>query len=170
MTNFNGSQIRTQLVNSKRILFKISSESDPRWILRTNASDAELWCFLWSTPNKRLSKHWWGWWFEESSRPLWRHCNENHYFISSHCHKMHTIFLGTILVFSPTSRACLPLASCSLSANLQCTHSWSQLGHQRKSKTAGNHFGKTRIDISMWKTSVLQCVRRLTNKGDPVFL
>ena len=23
-------------------------------------------------PNKRLSKHWWGWWFET---PLWRHCN-----------------------------------------------------------------------------------------------
>ena len=22
----------------------------PRWILRTKASDAELWCFLWSTP------------------------------------------------------------------------------------------------------------------------
>ena len=25
-------------------------------------------------PNKRLSKHWWGWWFETPSRPLWRHC------------------------------------------------------------------------------------------------
>ena len=24
--------------------------------------------------NKRLSKQWWGWWFEPS-RPLWRHCN-----------------------------------------------------------------------------------------------
>ena len=23
--------------------------------------------------NKRLSKHWWGWWFETLSRPLWRH-------------------------------------------------------------------------------------------------
>ena len=21
-------------------------------------------------------KQWWGWWFETSSRPLWRHCNE----------------------------------------------------------------------------------------------
>ena len=27
-------------------------------------------------PNKRMSKHWWGWWFETPSRPLWRHCNE----------------------------------------------------------------------------------------------
>ena len=23
----------------------------------------------------RLSKQWWGWWFETPSRPLWRHCN-----------------------------------------------------------------------------------------------
>ena len=26
-------------------------------------------------PNKRLSKQWWGWWFETLSRPLWRHGN-----------------------------------------------------------------------------------------------
>ena len=25
--------------------------------------------------NKRLSKQWWGWWFETPTRPLWRHCN-----------------------------------------------------------------------------------------------
>ena len=25
--------------------------------------------------NERLSKQWWGWWFEMQSRPLWRHCN-----------------------------------------------------------------------------------------------
>ena len=25
--------------------------------------------------NKRLSKQWWGWWFETPSRPLWRYCN-----------------------------------------------------------------------------------------------
>ena len=35
-----------------------------RWIPHTKASDAELWCFPWSTPNKRLSKQWPGWWFE----------------------------------------------------------------------------------------------------------
>ena len=28
------------------------------------------------SPNKRLSKHWWGWWFDTPSRPLWRHCND----------------------------------------------------------------------------------------------
>ena len=27
-------------------------------------------------PNKRLSKQWWGWWFETQSCPLWRHCND----------------------------------------------------------------------------------------------
>ena len=27
-------------------------------------------------PNKRLSKHWWGWWFETPSSPLWRYWNE----------------------------------------------------------------------------------------------
>ena len=25
--------------------------------------------------NKRLSKQWWGWWFETQSNPLWRQCN-----------------------------------------------------------------------------------------------
>ena len=46
-----------------------------RWIPRTNASEAELWCFLWSAPNKRLSKQSWGWWFETPSWSLWCHCN-----------------------------------------------------------------------------------------------
>ena len=26
--------------------------------------------------NKRLSKRWWGWWFETPLHPLWRHCND----------------------------------------------------------------------------------------------
>ena len=48
----------------------------PRWIPRTKASDAELWCFLDLRLNKRLSRQSWGWWFETLSRPLWRHRNE----------------------------------------------------------------------------------------------
>ena len=28
------------------------------------------------SPNKRLSKHSWGWWFETLSGPLWRHSND----------------------------------------------------------------------------------------------
>ena len=46
-----------------------------QWIPRTKASDAEVWCFLWSAPDKRLSKQWWDWWFKTPSGPLWRHCN-----------------------------------------------------------------------------------------------
>ena len=46
-----------------------------RWIPLTKASDAELWCFLWSALNKQLSKQSWGWWFETPSRSLWRYCN-----------------------------------------------------------------------------------------------
>ena len=47
----------------------------PRWIPRAKANDAELWCFLWSVMNKRLSKQSWGWWFETPTHPLWRHRN-----------------------------------------------------------------------------------------------
>ena len=47
-----------------------------RWIPRTKVSDVELWCFFDKRPNKRLSKQWWGWWFETPSRQLWRHCND----------------------------------------------------------------------------------------------
>ena len=52
-----------------------------RWIPLTKASDTELWSFLLRL-NKRLSKHWWGWRFETPSRPLWRHCNDFHQYIS----------------------------------------------------------------------------------------
>ena len=31
-----------------------------QWIPRTKASDAELWCFIWSALDKWLSKQWWG--------------------------------------------------------------------------------------------------------------
>ena len=42
----------------------------------TKASDAELWCFLWSVLNKRLSKQSRRRWFDTPSRSLWRHRNE----------------------------------------------------------------------------------------------
>ena len=45
----------------------------PRWIPHTKASDANVFFDL--RPNKLLSKHWWGWWFETPSHPLWRHRN-----------------------------------------------------------------------------------------------
>ena len=47
-----------------------------RWVPRTKASDAELWCFLWFCAlNKLLSKQSWGWWFETPLCSLWGHCN-----------------------------------------------------------------------------------------------
>ena len=36
------------------------------------ASDAELWCLLWSAPEWTVV----GWWFETPLRPLWRHSND----------------------------------------------------------------------------------------------
>ena len=45
-----------------------------RWISRTKASDAEVWCFIffYLRLDKRLSKQSWGWWFETPSHSLWR--------------------------------------------------------------------------------------------------
>ena len=57
--------------------------TDDRWIPCTKASDAELWCFLWSAR---------GWWFEMPSCPLWCHCNDIRW---SHGH---LIFMITISV------------------------------------------------------------------------
>ena len=50
-----------------------------RWIPRTKASDAELWCFFHLRIDKRLSKCSRGWWFETPSRSLWRHYNTKPY-------------------------------------------------------------------------------------------
>ena len=44
-------------------------------------SNAELWNFFWSAP-ERLSKQTWGWWFEAQSRSLWRHYNVRRFRIS----------------------------------------------------------------------------------------
>ena len=46
-----------------------------RGIHRTQASDAELWCFFDLRLNEGLSKQSWNWRFETPSRPLWRCSN-----------------------------------------------------------------------------------------------
>ena len=63
-----------------------TSQTGHRWIPRTKASDAKLWCFLWPA-SQRLSKQSWGWCFETLSRPLWRHSNEHRKLegLMSHC-------------------------------------------------------------------------------------
>ena len=48
-----------------------------RWFPFTNASDAELWCFIDLRLHKWLSKQSWRRWFQTPSRSLWRHCYEN---------------------------------------------------------------------------------------------
>ena len=37
--------------------------------------------------NKRLSKQWWGWWFETPSCPLWRHCNATSFLLLYQYHE-----------------------------------------------------------------------------------
>ena len=59
-----------------------------RWIPRTKASDAGLWCFFDLRLNKPLSKQSWGWWFEKLSHSLWRHC----YVI-----KLHVLWVTSLL-------------------------------------------------------------------------
>ena len=46
-----------------------------RWIPHTKAGDRSFDVFFDLRLNKRLSKQWWGWWFETLSRPWWRHRN-----------------------------------------------------------------------------------------------
>ena len=46
--------------------------------------------------NKRLSKQSWGWWYETTSSSLWRHCNDDKFFIGSNKSNM-TCLLTTTL-------------------------------------------------------------------------
>ena len=71
------------MTSSNRNIFRVTGHlceefTGPRWIPRTKASDAELWCFLWFAPrpDKWLSKQSWGWWSEMPSSSLWRNRNE----------------------------------------------------------------------------------------------
>ena len=70
--------------NQIEIFFRVTGPmcgkfTGDRWISRTKASDAELWCFLWSTPKKRLNKQSRCWWFETPSCSLWRNSNVIHF-------------------------------------------------------------------------------------------
>ena len=49
--------------------------TDPRWIPAQRPVTRSFDVFYDLHPNKRLSKQWWGWWFETPSCPLWRHRN-----------------------------------------------------------------------------------------------
>ena len=73
------SHVFHMMTSSNGNIFRVTGHlcgefTGPRWIPRTKASDAELWCFLWSAP-ERLSKQSRGWWFETQSCSLCRHCS-----------------------------------------------------------------------------------------------
>ena len=74
-------RIYNMMTSSKGIIFRVTGHlcgefTGHRWIPRTKASDAEFWCFLWSAPEKRLSKQSRGLWFETPSCSFWRHRND----------------------------------------------------------------------------------------------
>ena len=82
--SFMSNQSRTHYIimtSSNGNIFRVTGHlcgefTGHRWIPRTKASDAELWCFFDLRLNKRLSKQWCGWWFETSLCSLWRHGND----------------------------------------------------------------------------------------------
>ena len=60
--------------------------------------------------NKRLSKQWWGWWFETPSHPLWRRCNFCTFFIPLCGSPLHTMIIWkSIHVISGKGRVHVPL-------------------------------------------------------------
>ena len=71
--------------SSKGNIFRVTGHlcgefTGHRWTPRPKASDLvtqsfDVDVFFDLSQNKRLCKHWWGWWFETPSRPLWCHYN-----------------------------------------------------------------------------------------------
>ena len=91
-----------------------------RWNNRTKASDAELWCFLWSAPEKnRLSKQLWDWWFETPPWSLWRQCNDQH--VTKNTKRKHYCTLGLQLLLRADIESGMSTnGSAALKRNLNC--------------------------------------------------
>ena len=67
-----------RLVKDATCLIWLTANSEEQVPMRKcgkKASNAELWFFFELPLTGRLSKQWWGWWFETPSCPLWRHRN-----------------------------------------------------------------------------------------------
>ena len=67
------------MMSSKGNIFRVTGHlcgefTGPRWILAQRPVTRSFDVFIDLRPNKRLSKHWWDWWFERASRPLRRQC------------------------------------------------------------------------------------------------
>ena len=84
MLEYHPCPVRDSVSHDDVIKWKHSPRNWPsvQGIPRTKASDASFYVFFDLRPNKRLSKQWWGWWFETPSNPLWRYCNISRVLIS----------------------------------------------------------------------------------------
>ena len=103
MTSSNG--------NIFRVTFTLWVEFIGDWrIPLTKASDPELWCFLWSAPEKkRLSKQSRRRWFETPSCSLWHHCNGHHNFLGEAKHQESSYVMSVvILLFFSTNTTLTP--------------------------------------------------------------
>ena len=77
--------------------------------------------------NKRLSKQWWGWWFETPSHLLWRHRNDQ---FAWHWHHKHAWlfesrygYLKFVLVYrTPFFKS--PTRSCEISQHVKYQYKW----------------------------------------------
>ena len=80
------------MTSSNRNIFRVIGPlrgdfTGHRWTPLTKTSDAELWWFLWSLPEKTVSKQSRCLWFETPLRALWRHCDAtcNEYHVIMNC-------------------------------------------------------------------------------------
>ena len=82
MDNYIEWNIRSEILNQMETFFALLAlcGSGPQWIPLKKASDAVLWCFLWSVPEQMLKQNNQNaaGWFETPSRSLW-HCNVWHH-------------------------------------------------------------------------------------------
>ena len=63
--------------------------------------------------NKKLSKQWWGWWYETPSCPLWRHRNVMPHFLRQNTHDTNCVsYVSSGLLRGTTSATCAaPISS-----------------------------------------------------------
>ena len=75
--------------------------------------------------NKRLSKQWWGWWFQTPLLPLWRHCNDGGHhgnILKRSC----ALYFPTVAAVFQESRH--QVTWCERQKSLQISHCWYFLG------------------------------------------
>ena len=68
------------MTSSNENIFRVTGHlcgefTGPRWIPAQRPVTRSFEVFFYLCLIKRLSKQWWGWWFETLSHPLWRHSN-----------------------------------------------------------------------------------------------